>query len=165
MRCGGLSTPPPDLPDRRWISFVPIWLDLDPDLTREGLRHLYALGVDPLHIVDSLSQCSASVQWSSANAAILVSLPESTDAHHQILAVLTAIGPNLGLCVLLRESRVDREVELLAEGADIVPPLDGECIRKYARLAAFTRCLQETEIKSFSNHQDVTSVRLISVLS
>jgi len=110
----GLSTLPVRSTGQTLDQFRPIWLDLDADLTREGLRLLYILGIGPLRIVDDLSQCSASAQRASANAVILVPPPESTDANHRVLAVRNAIGPDLGLVVLLRESHVDREVELLA---------------------------------------------------
>lgn len=142
----GLSTLPARSTGQTLDQFRPIWLDLDADLTREGLRLLYTLGIGPLRIVDDLSQCSASAQRASANAVILVPPPESTDAHHRVLAVRNTIGPDLGLVVLLRESHVDREVELLAEGADIVLSLDGEPTRERARLAAFTRRLRESVI-------------------
>ncbi|MHB1281031.1 MAG: winged helix-turn-helix domain-containing protein [Acidithiobacillus sp.] len=141
----GLSTLPARSTGQTLDQFRPIWLDLDADLTREGLRLLYILGIEPLRIVDDLSRCSASAQRASANAVILVP-PPSTDAHHRVLAVRNAIGPDLGLVVLLRESHVDREVELLAEGADIVLPLDGEPTRERARLTAFTRRLRESVI-------------------
>ena len=140
----GLSTLSARSAEHTLNQFRPVLLDLDADLTRDGLRHLYALGVEPLRIVDGLSPCSASVRRLSANAVVLVPPPGSVDAHHPVLAVRALIGPDLGLCILLRESLAEREADLLAGGADIVLPLDGEPIRQRARLAALTRRLQES---------------------
>ncbi|WP_123105107.1 winged helix-turn-helix domain-containing protein [Acidithiobacillus sulfuriphilus] len=126
--------------------FRAVLLDLDADLTRDGLRHLYALGVEPLRIVDDLSQCQAHVRRFSANAVVLVPPSGPVDAHHPVLAVRALIGPDLGLCIVLRENLAEREEELLAGGGDIVLSLDGEAARQRARLAALTRRLQESVV-------------------
>ena len=143
----GLSTLSAPSTEHTLNQFRPVLLDLDADLTRDGLRHLYALGVEPIRIADDFSQCQAYVRRSSANAVILVPPTGAhVDAHHPVLAVRALIGPDLGLCVVLRESHAEREAELLAGGADIVLSLDGEPARQRARLAALTRRLQESVV-------------------
>ena len=142
----GLSTLSARSTEHTLNQFRPVLLDLDADLTGDGLRHLYALGVEPLRIIDDLSQCSASVRRFSANAVVLVPPPGSVDAHHPVLAVRALIGPDLGLCIVLRENLAEREEELLAGGGDIVLSLDGEAARQRARLAALTRRLQESVV-------------------
>lgn len=141
----GLSTLPARSIEQTLDQFRPILLDFDADLTREGLRHLYALGVEPLHIVNDISQCSVSVRRFSANAVILVPPPGSVDAYHPVLAVRTLIGPDLGLVVLVRDSDVSQEEDLVAGGADTVL-FCGEGTHERARLAALTRRLRESVI-------------------
>ncbi|MHB1203421.1 MAG: winged helix-turn-helix domain-containing protein [Acidithiobacillus sp.] len=143
----GLSTLSAPSTEHTLSQFRPVLLDLDADLTRDGLRHLYALGVEPIRIADDFSQCQGYVRRSSANAVIVVPPTGAhVDAHHPVLAVRALIGPDLGLCVVLRESHAEREAELLAGDADIVLSLDGEPARQRARLAALTRRLQESAV-------------------
>lgn len=135
---------------RKLDNFRAVLLDLDVELTRKGLSHLYALGVEPLRIIDKLSQCQASVRNCSANAVILVPQSGSAGSYNSVSAARTLIGPDLGLCVVIRENIAKLEEELLVAGGDIAISLDGEATRQHARLLALTRRLQGNLTTSIS---------------
>ena len=142
----GLSILPEEAITQTLAQFRPILLDLDADLTRDGLRHLDALEVEPLRIADSLSQCHAYVRRHSANAAIVVPPADPMDGHHPVYDVRAMIGPDMGLVVLVREDDISLEGQLVAAGADAVLSLGGIPASQRARLAALTRRLQESVI-------------------
>ena len=136
--CGVLSLATMSV-EGRLDQFRPVLLDLDTELSRDWLRHLWTLGVEPLRIVDSLSQCVTCAGASMANAVILVLGPQSPEDSRLVTTLRRHVVPELGLTVLLRENQIPHKAALLSAGADLVLSFEESPLLQQAQLMALSR--------------------------